>query len=272
VETLLIIIFALLGAAIGSFLNVCIDRLPAGKSLISPPSYCDVCQRRLSPLDMVPIVSYLVLRGRCRYCQAPIPRRVLWVELISTALITFLYWQYGMTAQLAVNIYYFCLFLTIAVIDLEHKLILNKIVYPSMLIVVIIDILIPPPALSKAFTGDATVLNGIIHSGTILNGILGGATGFVVLLIPALVFSGGMGWGDVKMAALIGLATGFPHIFVALVMAIILGGLVAASLLLLKIRKRKDAIPFGPFLSLATIAIILWGQTILNWYLGFFSF
>ena len=104
----------------------------------------------------------------------------------------------------------------------------------------------------------------------IVNGVIGGAIGFVFLLIPALIYLGGMGWGDVKMAALIGLVVGFPLVLVALLMGVILGGLVAGILLLLKIKNRKEAIPFGPFLSLATIATLLWGSNILNWYLGLF--
>jgi leader peptidase (prepilin peptidase)/N-methyltransferase len=271
VEAVLIVFFALFGAALGSFLNVCIDRLPAGKSLIHQPSHCDACQRRLHPLDMVPVLSYLVLRGRCRYCRARVPQRVLWVEVISTVLAAFLYWHYGLTVQLAVGIFYCCLFFTIAVIDLEQKLILNKIVYPSLLMAVLIDIFIPPSSITKTFFGDITLLSGYIHGGAALSGLSGGAAGFALLLLGAVVFRGGMGWGDVKMAGLIGLAVGFPLVLVSLLMAVVLGGLIAGFLLLIRVKKRKDAIPFGPFLSLAAIITLLWGQSILNWYLGLFA-
>ena len=94
-EAVLTVIFALLGAAIGSFLNVCIDRLPAGKSIISPPSHCDACQRRLTPAEMVPIFSYLWLHGRCRYCSIHIPLRVPAVELATALLFALLSWPYG---------------------------------------------------------------------------------------------------------------------------------------------------------------------------------
>jgi len=104
----------------------------------------------------------------------------------------------------------------------------------------------------------------------IINSVIGGAIGFTLLLIPALIYPKGMGWGDVKMAGLMGLIIGLRLILVALFMGVILGGLVAGALLLLKIKKRKEAIPFGPFLSLATIATLLWGSDILNWYLGLF--
>jgi len=259
-EVILIVAFALLGAAVGSFLNVCIDRLPAGKSLVYPPSHCDACQRRLSPKDLIPVFSYLWLRGHCRYCQAPIPRRLFWVEVGSGLLFAFTYWHYGLSVEFAIIAFYGCLFIVLGVIDLEHKLILNKITYPAAVVALIISIFLP----SMGITGFSLPWPEIV------NGVIGGAIGFGFLLIPALVYPEGMGWGDVKMAALIGLVTGFPLVFVALLTGIILGGLVAGILLLLRVKKRKDAIPFGPFLSLATIATLLWGSAILNWYLGLF--
>jgi len=257
-EVVLIVVFALVGTAIGSFLNVCIDRLPVGKSLLYPPSHCDACQHPLSPIDLIPVFSYLWLRRRCRYCQSPIPRRLFWVEVGSGFLFAFVYWHYGLSIEFAVTAFYGSLFVVLGVIDLEHKLILNKIVYPAAVVALIISIFLPQ---SEIF---------FLPWPASLNGIFGGAIGFVFLLIPLLIYRGGMGWGDVKMAALIGLITGFPLVLVALLMGVILGGLVAGILLLLKIKKRKEAIPFGPFLSLATIATLLWGSDILNWYLGLF--
>ncbi len=248
-ETVFIVVFALFGTTIGSFLNVCIDRLPIGKSLARPPSHCDACQHCLLPKDLIPVFSYLRLRGRCHYCQAAIPRRVFWIELGTGPFFAFTYWHYGLSAEFAVSAFYYCLFAVLGVIDLERKLILNKIVYPAAAAALIIDGFLPPG---------------------ILNAVIGGAIGFVLLLIPALIYRGGMGWGDVKMAMLIGLVTGFPLVFVSLLMGIILGGLVAGLLLLFKLKRRKEPIPLGPFLSLTTMVTLLWGSHILNWYLGLF--
>jgi len=259
-ETLLIVVFALLGIAIGSFLNVCIDRLPTGRSLANPPSHCDACQHRLAPKDLIPIFSYLRLRGRCRYCQASIPRRVFWVELGTGLLFAFTYRQYGLSVEFAIITFYCCLFIVLGVIDLEHKLILNKIVYPMAIVALIISILLPQ-------SGNTSIP---LPWPRAVNGVIGSAIGFAFLVIPALVYPAGMGWGDVKMAALIGLATGFPLVFVALLTGIILGGITAGILLLLKIKKRKEAIPFGPFLALGAVTALLWGSDILNWYLGIF--
>jgi len=264
VEVILTVVFALFGSAIGSFLNVCIDRLPLGKSLLYPPSHCDACQHPLSPKDLIPVFSYLWLRRRCRYCQASIPRRPFWVEVGSGLLFAFIYWHYGLSVEFAVIAFYGSLFIVLGVIDLEHKLILNKIVYPAAAVALIIDVFLPPPGIFDAYL---PWLLGIV------NGVIGGAIGFVFLAITYLVSlriykQEGMGWGDVKMAALIGLVTGPLLVLFTLAMGAILGALVGVILLLLKIKKRKETIPFGPFLSLATMATLLWGSDILNWYLG----
>jgi len=259
-EVVLIVAFALFGTAVGSFLNVCIDRLPVGKSLLYPPSHCDACQHRLSPKDLIPVFSYLWLRRRCRYCQAPIPQRPFWVEAGSGFLFAFTYWHFGLGVEFALAAIYGSLFIVLGGIDLEHQLILNKIVYPASAVALIISVFLPQTEI-MSFPWPVS-----------LNGIIGGAIGLALFLVPILVYPKGMGWGDVKMAGLIGLVTGFPLIFVALFMAVILGGLLASALLLLKVKKRKEAIPFGPFLSLTTIVTLLWGSDILNWYLGLFLF
>ncbi len=248
------VFFALLGMTIGSFLNVCIDRLPSHQSLVFPASRCTSCQRRLSVKDLIPVFSYIWLRGRCRYCQTPIPRRLLWVEIGTGAIFAFLYWYYGLSIELGIVSFYLCLFLIILVIDFEHHLILNKVIYPSVVVALALSIFLPEldsvPSIASAAAG--------------------GAVGLGLFLLIAIVSRGGMGWGDVKMAALIGLVTGFPLIFVTILLAVILGGLVAWILILLKVKSRKQSIPFGPFLSLATMATLLWGSDILNWYLSFF--
>ncbi len=242
------IIVGLIGASIGSFLNVCIDRLPAGGSLLYPASHCDGCQRQLSGIDLIPVLSFLWLRGKCRYCQMKIPSRVFWVELGTGLLLAFLYYSYGWGIKFVLLSFYCCLFIVIMVIDLEQGLILNIIVYPALVAAFVINIFFSQP--------------------TIINGLLGGAIGFAFLALPALVYRGGMGWGDVKMAALIGLVVGFPNVFAALLIAIVLGGLVAGVLLISHVKKRKEAIPFGPFLSIASIVTLLWGTNIIHWYLG----
>lgn len=250
--------FTVLGVIIASFLNVCIDRLPARQSLISPPSHCPSCRHRLAVKDLVPVLSYLWLRGRCRYCRAAIPRRILWVEIANGALFACLYSQYGISPELAVTAFYCCLFIVIMVIDLEYGLILNRIVYPAMVAALLISVVF------SVFLPGLAIVPGIKYSA------IGGGIGFGLALLIVVLSRGGMGLGDVKMAALMGFAIGFPAIFFTLILAAIIGGVVAAVLLIAKKKKRKEGIPFAPILSLATITTLLGGTNILNWYLGLF--
>ncbi len=266
-DILLAVIFLLLGSAIGSFLNVCIDRLPRDQSLLFPSSHCDACQHKLAPPDLIPIFSYLFLHRRCRYCGTTIPARSLWVEICTGLLFVFLYWHYGLSLSFLLTAVYCSLFLTIFFIDLEHQLILNKIVYPVVLVVLAINFFVPQPGILDRLLPQPPVIAALISGA---NGLISGLIGFTLLLIPAIISRGGMGWGDVKMAALIGLVTGFPGVLVALLLGVILGGLTAIVLLAFKIKKRKEAMPFGPFLSLATMATLIWGSAILHWYLALF--
>jgi len=182
---------------------------------------------------------------------------VLGVELGCGLLTAFLFWYHGLTLDFVIIAFYSYIFIVIAIIDLHHQLILNRLVYPSLIAALIIA-----PFFIK--NGDGLLFH-------FLNALIGGAVGFVILLVPALLTRGGMGFGDVKMAALIGLATGFGQVLVAILGGIILGGLVAVILLVLRIKKRKEAIPFGPFLSLATIITLIWGSGILDWYMRIFT-
>ncbi len=152
--------------------------------------------------------------------------------------------------------FYACLFILIFIVDLEHGLILNKVVYPGMAVALLFALFIPQPWITQLkFSG-------------IANFAIGGGIGFVVFLLIAVISRGGMGWGDVKLAALVGLATGIPLVFLALIIGTILGGLVAVALLIGKKRGRREAIAFGPFLSLGTLITLLWGSSILDWYVG----
>jgi len=255
VDILLIILFAILGLAVGSFLNVCIDRLPQNKSIAFPPSHCEACQHKLTAKDLIPVFSYLRLRGRCRYCQASVPRRLFWVELATGIVFALLAWHYGLSPALGIMIFYACLFIVIFVIDLEHGLILNKVVYPSLVVALLLALL-PRPWLTQ------WIVTGIA------NAAIGGAIGFALFLLIAIISRGGMGWGDVKLAGLIGLATGFPLVFLSIIMGAILGGIVAVVMVIAKKRERRQTIPFGPFLAVAAMITLLWGSNIMNWYLG----
>jgi leader peptidase (prepilin peptidase)/N-methyltransferase len=249
---LFLAIFTVLGLSVGSFLNVCSDRLPAGRSIINPPSACDACQKRLGFRDLVPVFSYLWLRGRCRYCHTPIPWRLPAVEAAMGVVFPLLYWYYGLSLELGFSLVYTCLLTLIMLIDIEHQLIPDKVVYPGMV-------------LALAFSPFQPAL-GTGAGLRVISAVSGGAAGLVVMLLFFLLARGGMGLGDVKMAAMLGLITGFPRVFVALFLAVIAGGLVAAALLSLGLKKRRQPIPFGPFLFIGTMAVVIWGDDIIGWY------
>lgn len=251
-------LFGLLGLALGSFLNVCIDRLPGKRSIVKPPSECDVCHRRLAASDLIPLLSYLWLRGRCRYCQTVIPKRVFLVELAGGAALAFLCYRYGLTAELGITGFWALVFIVVFVIDLEQGLILNKVIYPSMVVALILAGFFDPPW-----------MEGWIFV-PIASAALGGAVGLLMFWLIAVVSRGGMGWGDVKLAGLIGLICGFPLVLLAVIMGAVLGGLAAVGLLVARKRRWSSGqtIPFGPSLAVGTMITLLWGSGISDWYIG----
>lgn len=238
----------LLGAVVGSFLNVCIDRLPRGGSLLSPPSHCDACRRRLSALELVPIFSFLALRGRCRTCETPIPRRVLAVEAGTGLLFALVYLRFGASLQFLLSAVFAAWLTVIAVIDLERRRILNVLTYPGIAAAVVAGLLLPG---GPAWT-------------VVLGGVLGGGA----LLVLALASPRGMGMGDVKLAALLGFLLGYPIVLIGLFLAFVLGGLISMSLLAAGRVGRKDTVAFGPYLALGGILAMLYGHELLGWWLA----
>jgi leader peptidase (prepilin peptidase)/N-methyltransferase len=262
------ILFTVVGVVVGSFLNVCIDRLPLRKSLLSPPSHCDTCQHRLSLVDLVPLLSYLWLRGRCRYCGARIPLRVPLVELLGGVVFFLSYWYFGLTVRFGITAFWCCVFLVIIFIDWEHKLILNKVTYPMAVLALVIlafDVLSP----GSVLPGGLSFLPA--DKPAILSGVIGGAVGLGFFLLIFFITPRGMGLGDVKLACLIGLVTGWPIAVVALLLGIFLGGIVALLLLSLRLKGRKEPIPYGTFLAIGTIIALFWGMDIFRWYQDLFG-
>ncbi len=167
-----------------------------------------------------------------------------------------LYWYHGLSLEMGFSLVYACLLALILVIDIEHQLILDKVVYSGM-------------GLALALSPFYPAL-GASTGSRVISSISGGAVGLVIMLLPFLIARGGMGMGDVKMAALVGLITGgfpgFPKVFIALFLSVIAGGLVAVVLLTLGLKTRRQPIPFGPFLAIGTMVVVVWGNAIQYWY------
>ncbi len=242
---MLALFLGLVGLVVGSFLNVVIDRLPRGESLFFPPSRCEACGRRLSPRDLVPVLSYLLLGGKCRFCRAPISRRLPLVELLTGGLFAFLGWRLGPGLELFSSLVYVVLFVPIFFIDLREGIIPDVIVYPGM----------------------ALALGLALLEGRAISALVGGGVGFGLFLAIYLLARGGMGPGDVKLAGLLGLINGWPLILLAILLSVVSGGLLASVLLVLRVKGRKDPIPFGPFLVGGSFVALLWGQGLLDLYL-----
>ncbi|HPU22331.1 MAG TPA: prepilin peptidase [Thermoclostridium caenicola] len=249
-----------LGLCIGSFLNVCIYRIPLKQSVISPPSHCPNCNTRLTAADMIPVVSYILLRGRCRYCKAGIPVRYPLVELLTGMVYLILYIRYGFSMETLALLYLFSILLAVLFIDLDHMIIPNGLVLLGMAggaLTTVYNLFVPFSLYqpSKWYTP----LIGMVSASGIL---------FAVALIGLLIYGndGAMGMGDVKLFIPIGMFLGWKLALLSLFLAVMLGGITSIFLLISRIVKRKSAIPFGPFIVAGTFIATLFGNSIISWY------
>ena len=232
------------GLALGSFLNVVAARVPLKRSLVSPPSACMACEQEIAWYDNVPLLSYALLRGRCRSCGARIPLRYPAVELVTALLVAGSVWKFGLTGSAAVAAFFCLTLVAVSATDLEHRIIPNRIVVPAGVIVL--------------------VANTALHPGPQWAIGAFGASGF--LLAAALAYPAGMGMGDVKLAFLMGAALGktvpvalFVGVFAAMVPGIVLLARHGRA-------ARKMGVPFGPFLALGSVVALFAGHWLLHAY------
>lgn len=237
--------FVTLGLLVSRFLDGCIEHLPLGQPLGVPWSRCPKCPRSAMSLDSLPLLGFVLAHRRCRQCGSSLPWRQLVVEIVTPGLFALLWVRYGWSWELPVATAYVCLFVVVLFIDLEHRVIPNQLVYPAVLVAAALSPLWPELSLSRA--------------------LIGGVVGFLVMLVPCLL--GGMGFGDVKLAGLIGVMVGFPLVFVALAITILSGGGMASLMLVARRKGRKDTMAYGPFLALAGVVTLLYGQPIWQWYI-----
>ena len=247
----------ILGAVLGSFLNVCIHRIPAGESIIWPASHCPKCQHQLSPLDLIPILSYLFLRGRCRFCKKTISARYPLVELLSGGsflAVNYFYPALAQPMEFVFLVVFMMLLIIISLIDFEHQLIPDAAVVSGVIFGLAFNLL----------HGMTAFINALFGAG------LGFAALFAIAKIGKFFFKKeAVGEGDLYLAAFIGAYLGWQWLLLALFLAYLLAGFVAAVLLALGKVKVDSYVPFGPALAAGGAIALFFGEPIINWYFHF---
>ncbi|MBP7331747.1 MAG: Type 4 prepilin-like proteins leader peptide-processing enzyme [Firmicutes bacterium ADurb.Bin373] len=240
-------IFFITGIVVGSFLHVCAYRIPRGESILFPPSRCTCCGRRIKAVDLAPLLNYLWLKSRRRFCGGKISISHPLVELLTGLLFMTACLRFGLSIELIKALLLTSILVVISIIDMEYLIIPNK------LIVIVLFL----GAIFVIFTGEPAVLSALMGFGA----------AFLFLLALALASRGGIGGGDIKLAAVIGLCLGWPNGITAVLLACLLAGLAGLILILLRIKNRKDLIPFGPFLAAGALIMFHSGYEIISWYL-----
>jgi len=244
------IFVAIFGLIIGSFLNVCIFRIPREESISFPPSHCMKCGTPIKPYDLFPVISYFILKGRCRKCGDKISIRYPIIELTTGILFFLIYLKFDLTVDLIKFAILSCFLIVIGMIDLDTTDVYLKTTLPGIIVGVVFMIM--------AF------VNGSSYLTFVWGALLAG--GLIALII---LLTHGMGWGDFEICILSGVFLGFQSSIVMLFFSFVLGGIIGILLLVTKKKGRKDQIPFGPFIVLGTIIAMFFGNQIINWYLNF---
>ncbi len=262
---ILYLIVFIFGISCGSFLNCVIYRLKEKKSFLRGRSFCPYCCHRLGFFDLIPILSFLFLRGRCRYCGKNISLQYPLVEIATGVVFLLVFSQLSITDfnfQNLVNLSYLliisCLLIIIFVYDLKHYIIPDKIVYSAILIVFLYQIIFNLPPARLCFQ------SANFYS-SFLTAFLAAGFFFLIWLISRGKW---MGFGDVKLSFLIGLFLGFPQVVVSLFSAFFIGAIIGLILIIFRKKNLQSQVPFGPFLVTGTFIALFWGQNLINWYLN----
>lgn len=241
----------LFGLLIGSFLNVCIHRLPKGESIVSPPSSCPGCGSRIKPYHNIPVISYIALGGRCASCGCRISPRYPLVELLNALLYVAALYRFGPTPQALVVMLLLSAFVVVLFIDLDHMIIPNEITYAG----IPLGLLLGPLVLHTGFINS---LLGAVVGGGVLFG--------VAALVELVIKKESLGFGDVKLIAMIGAFTGWKTALLTIFLGSLLGSAVGITLVLSKKIERRTLIPFGPFLVVGAVFAIFFGENIIKLY------
>lgn len=255
---IIIPVFAFIfGMVVGSFLNVCICRMPKNESIVSPPSHCPGCSYQIRWYDNIPVLSYLFLRGKCRGCGTHISLQYPMVELLNGALTLFLFLRFGPTPAFAVLVLFCSALVVITFIDIEHQIIPDEISLSGIVI--------------------GFVLSFFLNGHTWLNSLLGILLGGGSLLLVAYAYQrltgkDGMGGGDIKLLAMMGAFLGWKAVPFIIFASSLVGSIIGVSIMLFQKKDSKLAIPFGPYLAFGAVLYIFYGKPLIRWYLSLSGF
>lgn len=243
------IFILVLGLLIGSFLNVCIYRIPRGESIAYPPSHCTNCGNNIKSYDLIPVISYIFfLQGKCRYCGEKISIRYPITELFTGVVFMLTYKYYGMSMEFIKFAVLSCFLIVIGMVDFDTTDVYFKTTMSGIIVGIVFLIVY--------------YFNGYNIWTYILGALIGG--GFISLVI---LITGGMGWGDAEICFLAGMYLGWKLTLVMLFLSVVLGGIIGLLLIATKKKSKKDYIPFGPYIALGAMIAMIWGDEILKWYL-----
>jgi leader peptidase (prepilin peptidase)/N-methyltransferase len=246
------VVAGVLGLAVGSFLNVVVWRVPRHESVVRPPSHCPSCDAQLGALENIPVVSWLALRGRCKHCGARISIRYPFVELLTAGLWVGMALRFGAAWELPAYLALAAGLVALSLIDLDHFLLPNRVLYPTGFLVA--GLLVIPAVVDS-------------QGGDYLRAVLGGAAAFAVFFVIHVIAPRGMGFGDVRLSFVLGLALGWlswGHVYLGLFLGFLLGAVIGSLLIALRLRSRKDHVPFGPFLAAGALIAIYAGTQLLD--------
>ena len=242
---------AIFGLCVGSFLNVCIYRIPAQKSIVFPGSACPGCGSAIRFYDNIPLLSYLSLGGKCRQCQSPISFRYPLIELLTGAFSLGLFLKFGLSIEAVVYFVFICVLIVITFIDIDYRIIPDRITLPGVVV----------------FFGAAFAVPSVSWRDSLLGVLVGGGSLFVVAVVyHLLTHKEGMGGGDIKLLAMIGALVGWKGVFFTIFVSSAVGTLAGLLIMFVTRQNLKLAVPFGPFLSIGAATYILFGPQLLSWY------
>jgi leader peptidase (prepilin peptidase) / N-methyltransferase len=252
--TIFLVFSFILGLIVGSFLNVCIYRIPRNLSIVSPGSACPSCNEPIKPWDNIPLISYIMLMGKCRHCGQKISLKYPAIELLNGLLYAAVFLKYGAGWGLPLFFLFVSAMVVITFIDLDFQIIPDSITLPGIAIgIAAAEFLVTDP-----FSANANL--GFFES------LIGCAAGYISFYIIAVLSRGGMGGGDVKMMAMVGAFTGWKGVFLTTLIGSVTGSVIGIGLMIFSGAGRKTKVPFGPFLALGSLVTLFFGGVILDWF------